>query len=174
LRLGLIDKKVTNFFRKVVKDVMEIRQSSGNNSRRDFMQLLIELKEKGKIAIDKDDMHEVKDEETNSADTTLSKQIKKQFMLNLKIILLDLSHDDLTAQATVFFLAGFDTSSSVTSYACWELAAHPEAQDRMQQEIDEVLGKHDDKVTYEALKDMKYLDCIINGNFILSFFPVTI
>lgn len=78
-----------------------------------------------------------------------------------------MSHDDLTAQATVFFLAGFDTSSSVTSYACWELAANPEAQERVQQEIDEVLGKHDEKVTYEALKDMKYLDCIINGKYYL-------
>lgn len=49
---------------------MEMRQSSGT-TRRDFMQLLIELKEKGKIAIDNDDMHEIKDE-TISADTTLS------------------------------------------------------------------------------------------------------
>jgi cytochrome P450 family 6 len=77
-----------------------------------------------------------------------------------------LSHDDLTAQATVFFLAGFDTSSSATSYACWELAANPEAQDRVQQEIDEVLGNYEEKVTYEALKEMKFLDCIINGIFL--------
>lgn len=75
MRFGLIDTNVTNFFRKLVKDVMEMRKSSGT-SRRDFMQLLIELKEKGKIAIDKDDLHEVKDEETNSEDTTLSKHIK--------------------------------------------------------------------------------------------------
>jgi hypothetical protein len=70
--LGLFNANATNFFRKLVKDVMEMRKSSGT-TRRDFMQLLIELKEKGKIAIDKDDLHEVKDEETISSDTKLSK-----------------------------------------------------------------------------------------------------
>jgi cytochrome P450 family 6 len=77
-----------------------------------------------------------------------------------------LSHDDLTAQATVFFLAGFDTSSSATSYACWELAENPDVQERVQQEIDQVLGKYEEKVTYEALKEMKFLDCVINGKFL--------
>jgi cytochrome P450 len=77
-----------------------------------------------------------------------------------------LSHDDLTAQATVFFLAGFDTSSSATSYACWELAANPDIQERVQQEIDQVLGKYEENVTYEALKEMKFLDCVINGTFL--------
>jgi Cytochrome P450 len=71
LRLGIIDAKVTNFFRKLVKDVMEIRKSSDPTGR-DFMQLLIELKEEGKISIDKDDLHEVKDEDTAPSDTTLS------------------------------------------------------------------------------------------------------
>jgi cytochrome P450 family 6 len=71
LRLGIIDAKVTNFFRKLVKDVMEMRKTSGT-TRRDFMQLLIELKEKGKIALDKDDLLEVKDEETTPSETTLS------------------------------------------------------------------------------------------------------
>ena len=71
----------------------------------------------------------------------------------------------MTAQATVFFLAGFDTSSSATSYVCWELAENPDVQERVQQEIDQVLGKYEDKVTYEALKEMKFLDCVINGKF---------
>jgi len=86
LRLGIIDAKVTNFFRKLVKDVMEMRKSSGT-TRRDFMQLLIELKEKGKIAIDKDDLHEVKDEETTPSDTTLSIKMHRKFKFqpNLKI-----------------------------------------------------------------------------------------
>jgi len=76
-----------------------------------------------------------------------------------------LTHDDLTAQAAVFFLAGFDTSSSASSYACWELAANPEVQKKVQEEIDEVLSNYDGKVTYDALKEMKFLDCIMNGNF---------
>ncbi|XP_059478275.1 probable cytochrome P450 6a14 isoform X2 [Neocloeon triangulifer] len=143
LKLGLIDKEATNFFRKLVKDVMDMRKASGS-SRKDFMQLLIELKEKGQVATDEADLHEIKGEVTSS-DT------------NIK-----LTHDDLTAQATVFFLAGFDTSSSVSSYACMELALNPDVQKKLQDHIDEVLEKHQGKVTYEALKEMKYLECVLN------------
>jgi hypothetical protein len=51
------------------------------------MQLLIELKEKGKIAIDKDDLHEVKDEETTPSNTTHSIKMHRKFKFqpNLKI-----------------------------------------------------------------------------------------
>jgi hypothetical protein len=84
LRLGIIDAKVTNFFRKLVKDVMEMRKSSGT-TRRDFMQLLIELKEKGKISIDKDDLHEVKDEDTAPSNTTLSMKMHKNRKSAMKL-----------------------------------------------------------------------------------------
>jgi hypothetical protein len=68
LRLGLIEKYETNFFRKLVKDVMEMRKSTGT-TRKDFMQLLIELKEKGEIAVEKEDLHEVKEEGAVSDNT---------------------------------------------------------------------------------------------------------
>jgi len=75
-----------------------------------------------------------------------------------------LTHDDLTAQATVFFLAGFETSSTVMSFACLEIAVNNDIQKKAQLEIDETLNNHDGKLTYDALKEMKYLDCIVQGN----------
>jgi cytochrome P450 family 6 len=48
LKIGILDAEVTNFFRKIVKDVMELRKTT-NTVRKDFMQLLIELKEKGGV-----------------------------------------------------------------------------------------------------------------------------
>lgn len=47
--MGILEAEVTNFFRKLVKDVMELRKRTGT-VRRDFMQLLIELKEKGSVS----------------------------------------------------------------------------------------------------------------------------
>jgi len=49
LKLGILDAEVTNFFRKLVKDVMALRKTT-NTDRKDFMQLLIELKEKGNVS----------------------------------------------------------------------------------------------------------------------------
>lgn len=72
----------------------------------------------------------------------------------------------LTAQAFVFFLAGFETSSTTMSNALYELALHPEVQDKLRQEI----KKHDDKnngeLKYEGIKEMTYLDLVFRGMYL--------
>jgi len=50
LRIAFNSQEVTNFFRKMVSDVMNMRERTGQ-IRKDFMQLLTELKEKGHIAV---------------------------------------------------------------------------------------------------------------------------
>ncbi|KAE8746226.1 Cytochrome P450 CYP6 [Frankliniella occidentalis] len=66
----------------------------------------------------------------------------------------------LPAQAFVFYLAGFETSSAATSTCLVELAHHPDIQERLRDEVDRVLAKHGG-ITYEALHDMTYMEqCI--------------
>lgn len=91
--------------------------------------------------------------------------VKRRSNLNsIKIyVCIALSHDDITAQATIFFIAGFETSSTAISFACLEMAVNNDVQRKAQLEIDEVLSNHDGKLTYDALKEMKYLDCVIQG-----------
>jgi len=71
--------------------------------------------------------------------------------------------DSLAAQAFVFFLAGFDTSSTTMTFCLYELSLHQDIQDRLQEEIDVVLQKHDGKLTYEAIQQMEYLDKVVSG-----------
>jgi cytochrome P450 len=63
----------------------------------------------------------------------------------------------------VFFLAGFETSSTVLSFTLMELAANPDVQRKAQLEIDEALGQNNGEITYESLRNMKYLDWILQG-----------
>jgi len=63
----------------------------------------------------------------------------------------------------LFFLAGFDTASTLLCFASHQLAVHLEVQTRLQEEIDEALQENGRKFTYEALHNMKYLDMIVNG-----------
>jgi cytochrome P450 len=70
----------------------------------------------------------------------------------------------LAAQATVFFLAGFETSSSVLSFALLELAANPDVQTKAHREIDEAFNESEEPITYDKLVDLKYLSCILQGN----------
>ncbi|KAH8263585.1 hypothetical protein KR044_011083, partial [Drosophila immigrans] len=72
-----------------------------------------------------------------------------------------LSLEQLAAQVFVFFIAGFETSSSNMSYALFELARNEESQRKLRSEIQSVLQKHG-KLTYEAMTEMKYLDQVIN------------
>ena len=71
--------------------------------------------------------------------------------------------DELAAQVFIFFLAGFETSSTTMSFCLYELALNPDIQRRVQDEIDNVLQKDDGEVTYEAIQQMEYLDKTVAG-----------
>nr|ADE05584.1 cytochrome P450 6AB13 [Manduca sexta] len=122
---------------KLVQSVLRDRnyKPSGRN---DFIDLMLELKEKGKII----------GESIESRNPDGSKKI------------VELEMDDLlmTAQAFVFFGAGFETSSTASSYTLHQLAFNPDCQKKVQQEIDTVLAKYNNKLTYEAVKEMHYLE----------------
>lgn len=74
-----------------------------------------------------------------------------------------LTLDEITAQTFIFYIAGFETSSTTLSFCLYELVKNPEIQQRAHEEIDRILEKHDGKITYEALSEMKYLETCING-----------
>lgn len=69
----------------------------------------------------------------------------------------------LTAQAFVFFLAGFETSSTVTSQALYELALNQHVQDKLREEINEEYRKNGSSLIYENIKKMSYLDKVFKG-----------
>ncbi|XP_017468128.1 PREDICTED: probable cytochrome P450 6a21 [Rhagoletis zephyria] len=69
---------------------------------------------------------------------------------------------ELAAQAYLFLIAGFETSSTTLSFALYELAQHEDVQQRARDEILEVMARHGDKLTYECMSEMVYLNQIIS------------
>jgi cytochrome P450 family 6 len=67
------------------------------------------------------------------------------------------------AQALAFLAAGYETSAGTKSFALYELALHPEIQQRLRAEILQVLSKHDGKLTYDSMQGMSYLDRVVSG-----------
>jgi cytochrome P450 family 9 len=70
--------------------------------------------------------------------------------------------DEMTAQAFVFFLAGFEPISIAMSFMVHEVGVNPDVQSKLRKEIDDVLRETNGKPTYEAINHMKYLDAVVN------------
>lgn len=73
-----------------------------------------------------------------------------------------LSIDDIIAQAFIFFLAGFDTASTLMCFVAHELAINPEIQEKLWEEVDSVTKNGDSDISYETVSKMKYMDTVIN------------
>ncbi|KAK1122051.1 hypothetical protein K0M31_009896 [Melipona bicolor] len=75
-----------------------------------------------------------------------------------KVNSIELTDTLLAAQAFVFFVAGFETSSSTMGHALYELAQHQDVQDKLRQEIRDTYKKNGGTLTYADIKEMKYMD----------------
>jgi cytochrome P450 len=75
----------------------------------------------------------------------------------------EVSKDLVTAQGIAFFAAGFETTSNCLSTLCYNLVQNPEIQDRIFEEIREVLESHD-CIDHESIAEMNYLEAAINEN----------
>ncbi|XP_029710534.1 probable cytochrome P450 6d5 [Aedes albopictus] len=137
LKIKSVDAEVEQFILGMARETLEYREKNGV-VRKDMMQLLIQLRNTGTVSVD----------ERWDVETTT--KYKK------------LSIGEVAAQAHVFFLAGFETSSSTMSFCLYELAKNPEIQRKVQAEIDSVTALHEGKVTYDSINEMRYLECCID------------
>ncbi|KAM8714777.1 hypothetical protein ACLKA7_001181 [Drosophila subpalustris] len=80
--------------------------------------------------------------------------------------------DFFVAQAAFLLLAGFDTSSSTITFALYELAKHPEIQQRLRQELKSALeGSDDGQLDYDTLSGLPYLRQVVDE--VLRLYPPT-
>uniref|UniRef100_A0A0K8VP94 Putative cytochrome P450 6a14 n=1 Tax=Bactrocera latifrons TaxID=174628 RepID=A0A0K8VP94_BACLA len=130
MRLKFFPDHIIQFYIDVVRQTVELRQRE-HIKRNDFMDLLIGLKaEDERLAL-------------NSDGIDLSQ---------------GLTLHQMVSQAFVFFVAGFDTSSTTMSLCLYELALNETIQAQVRAEIVRVLNEHNNQLTYEALNEMQYLD----------------
>lgn len=137
-----LPKEAIEYFGRLISDTFEHRVKN-NVVRKDFIQLLMQLRNAGKVS---------KDGDWDVRDSDSLVDGKKGLTLN-----------ECAAQSYLFYLAGFETSSSALTYCLYELVRNPELKLKLQQEIDDTLIRHNNEVTYDAIKEMKYLEMCILG-----------
>ncbi|XP_038215260.1 cytochrome P450 6B6-like [Zerene cesonia] len=84
---------------------------------------------------------------------------------------LEMDSEVLAAQVYIFFAAGYSTSAIAASTTLHYLALYPAVQQRIQKHIDEILVKHDDKITYDSICEMSLLDMALKES--MRLFPPT-
>ncbi|KAJ8911313.1 hypothetical protein NQ315_017008 [Exocentrus adspersus] len=89
-----------------------------------------------------------------------------QLLINIRNDSKDSEHpftmDHLVAQVFVFFIAGFDTSSAAMNFAIYELCKNPSIQEKVREEIRDVLQRHGGQLTHEGLAEMKYMQQVLD------------
>ena len=116
------------------------RRRTENIVRTDVIQLMVQAKE-GQLTDDND----------NSYATTKIKKLTK------------FEDYDLVAQSLVFFLGGFETTAFTLQSMSFELSNHPEIQQTLIEEVDEMLKRLEGRsISYEELNQMRFLDMVVN------------
>lgn len=154
-KISLLPRKAPDFFANVTLQIIEERKRTGQ-TRNDFLQLLLdtsrESSEDGKLDVDeKDEIAENYRKEEQNQSFKHSLHSKKT-----------LTHDEVIAQCVLFFLAGFDTTASLLTFASYNLALNPDIQEKLIKEVDTVLEENKGKLEYESIQCMKYLDNVIS------------
>jgi len=137
MRLGWTEA-APEFMKNIVRQTINFREQN-NVSRKDMLQLLLQLRNTGKINAD-DNVWNVE---------TVAESFKS------------MSIESIAAQMLLFYIAGFETSASSAAFTLYELSQYPELLAKAQKDVENALAKHDGSLSYEAIQDMKFLDLCI-------------
>ncbi|XP_034950386.1 cytochrome P450 6B5-like, partial [Chelonus insularis] len=139
--MSLNPEEVSAYFFNLVQNMIQYRETN-NYIRHDIMQLLIQLKDDKRINKNESKTEVIDDKDYQEHDDIV------------------IDDDIIAAQAYVFLLAGFETSSTTMSFTMYELAANPHIQQKVYNEIKDTINKYGE-LSYEAMSEMEYLDCVI-------------
>nr|AZR39420.1 cytochrome P450 [Agasicles hygrophila] len=133
IRMTWIPDSIKEFFTKVVVDTIRYREDN-NISRNDFLQSLIDIKQKDK---------------------------GEHSINNVKGDVNTITIDEIVAQSFVFFVAGYETSATTMTWTLFELANNQECQEKVRDEFERVLHKFNGEISYESVTELKYMgQCI--------------
>ena len=139
-----------DFAAKIIKERKDNKQKHN-----DFLQLLMDVERSDsnvREASEDNEAHHVNegDEEVNAERQAFSNVLEKK-----------LTEDEILAQCFLFFIAGFETTATTLSYCTYELALHPEVQQKLYEETKAAFNEKGE-IDYDLLSRLPYLDAVVS------------
>uniref|UniRef100_A0A8B9ISG9 Cytochrome P450 3A n=1 Tax=Amazona collaria TaxID=241587 RepID=A0A8B9ISG9_9PSIT len=132
MNVSFFPSDAVDFFMRSISKVKQDREKDTHKGRVDFLQLMIESQHS----------NDHKDNEANHSHKALT---------DIEIL----------SQAFIFIFAGYEPTSNILCYLAYELAMHPDVQQKLMDEVDTVLPNKA-PLTYEALMQLEYLDMTVS------------
>ncbi|NXI12032.1 CP3AD protein, partial [Irena cyanogastra] len=139
MNINIFPSDAVDFFMRSLAKIKQEREKEAHKGRVDFLQLMIETQRSAS--------------QNNEANHSYKA----------------LTDTEVLAQAFIFIFAGYEPTSNTLGFLAYELALHPDVQEKVVQEIDTVLPNKA-PLTYEAIMKLEYLDMTVNET--LRYYPL--
>ncbi|KAM6424356.1 cytochrome P450 3A13-like [Liasis olivaceus] len=133
MNINIFSNGAIEFFARSITKIKEKQAQESEKARVDFLQLMLESQKS------------VINHESDGVNHTFK----------------GLTDSEILVQAIIFIFAGYKTISKTLCYLKYELAIHPDVQQKLKEQIDEFLS-NEAPVTYDTLMQMDYLDTVIS------------
>ncbi|NWW30693.1 CP3A9 protein, partial [Panurus biarmicus] len=132
MNVNIFPSDAVDFFMRSLNKIKQEREKEAHKGRVDFLQLMIESQRSASQG-------------NNEANHSYKA----------------LTDTEVLAQAFIFIFAGYEPTSNTLGFLAYELALHPDVQQKLLQEIDTVLPNKA-PLTYEAIMKLEYLDMTLS------------
>ena len=75
----------------------------------------------------------------------------------------EMTIETIAAQSFLFFIGGFEGPSNTLMFMLYALAEQPDIQNRLRQQILSAIEHNGGEITYDVMKNIPYLDMVIDG-----------
>ncbi|NXI45889.1 CP3AD protein, partial [Galbula dea] len=140
MNVSFFPRSAVDFFMRSVSKIKKDREKELHKGRVDFLQLMIES-------------------QNSSSHGTNEANLSNKALTDIEIL----------SQAFIFLFAGYEPTSNTLCYLAYELAMHPDVQQKVLEEIDTVLPNKA-PLTYEAIMQLEYLDMTVSET--LRLYPI--
>jgi cytochrome P450 len=139
------------YLAQVAQNILSQRLENANNNRnyKDFLQLMIDAMQ-GKSLVD---MSVTEDRESHHVHEG------KQSNSNEGMTTRKLSREEVIANCIMVLASGYVTTATLLTYVSYSLAVNQDKQEKLRDEIQTAFK--DEKINYEQLSSLKYLDAVI-------------